>query len=298
MTVLDPDTRIGRRYELGSRLASGAIGDVWHATDHQLQRPVAVKVVRPELAGNPEFRQAFWQEARAWASVGHPGTTWVLDFGEQRDGDDASVVYLVMELVDGVGLGAVIERRGSLEPGETLDLLAQAASTLNAAHGRGLVHGNLKPSNLLLRADGVLKVTDFGIARAVEVVPLADAHMEMASAPYRSPEQAAGYPATSASDLYSLGIVAYLCLTGTLPFAADGPVGAAVEHLTEDPRPLPASVPGPVASLVGRLLERDPSGRLSAEALALQAVGLCRQLGGRTTRPTRELLGGDLARLM
>jgi serine/threonine-protein kinase len=182
---------------------------------------------------------------------------------------------------------------------EVMDLVAQAASTLHAAHGRALVHGNLKPSNLILRTDGVLKVTDFGIARAFGAVPLADAAVDLDSAAFRSPEQAAGGIPTVASDIYSLGVVAHQCLAGELPFPSHGPMAAAVEHLTERPRPLPASVPESVAGLVEQMLAKDPAERPThAGDLARQAVAICRRLGRRTSRPVRDLLGWEGARLV
>lgn len=300
MTVLGPQTQIAGRYELQYAIGSGPLGEVWHAHDEQLKRPVAVKLVRPELAGNPAFLETLREEARAWAAVCHPGVAWVFDFGEQAGGGpgDPPVAYLVMELVDGRPIDSLLERGAPLSAVETLDLVAQAASTLHAAHQRALVHGNLKPSNLLLRSDGVLKVADFGIARAFGAAPLADARDDLASACWRSPEQAAGRDSTVASDLYSLGIVAYLLLTGELPFPAEGPISAAVEQLTERPRPLPERVPAGVGDLVCRMLSKDPAARPPhAGELAGEAVALCRRLGRRTTRPTRELLGGDAVRL-
>ncbi|MHB8680922.1 MAG: serine/threonine-protein kinase [Acidimicrobiales bacterium] len=299
MTTLRPHTEIAERYELQERLSGGPLGEVWHAVDTTLKRPVALKLVNAELAQHESFRDVFRREARAWAGISHPGTAWVFDFGEQVESEGPPLVYLVMELVDGRGIDAVVERVHRLSPAQTLDVVAQAASTLHAAHGRGLVHGNVKPSNLLLRSDGVLKVTDFGIGRAADALPLSDVEVVLNSAAYRSPEQAAGITPTTASDLYSLGIIAYQCLTGVLPFAADGPVGASVEHLTEQPRRMPADIPDSVCAFVETMLVKDPKVRpFDAGELALQAVTLCRRLGSRTTRPLRELLGGDVIRLV
>jgi eukaryotic-like serine/threonine-protein kinase len=300
MTVLGPETQIAGRYQLQYAIGSGPIGEVWCAQDEQLSRPVALKLVRTELAGHPAFLDGLRDEARAWAAVCHPGVAWVFDFGEQAaDGPaGATLVYLVMELVDGRPVDSLIEEGEPLPVVETLDLVAQAASTLHAAHQRALVHGNLKPSNLLLRSDGVLKVSDFGIARAFGAVSLSEARDDLDNACWRSPEQVAGKDGTVASDLYSLGIVTYLLLTGELPFTAEGPISAAVEQLTERPRPLPDRVPSAVSDLVCRMLSKDPSERPPhAGALAAEAVALCQRLGRRTTRPARELLGGDAARL-
>ncbi|HAM03216.1 MAG TPA: hypothetical protein DCQ30_13475 [Acidimicrobiaceae bacterium] len=297
MTVLGPKEPLAGRYHLVECLDTGALGEVWRARDDKLMRPVALKLIRPEFALNPEFRRAFGEEARAWAAVSHPGTAWVYDFGEQAPAgpDGSPVVYLVTELVDGVSLQVLLDQE-PLSSVVTMDLVAQAASTLHAAHQGGLVHGNVKPSNLLLRGDGVLKITDFGMARAVGEVPLAEFHADLDRAAFCAPEQLAGLPVTSGSDIYSLGIVAYLCLSGALPFASDGPVAAAVEHVTEQPRPLPDAVPADVATFVCGLLAKDPSSRPGdAAAVAAEAVALCTRLGRRTTRPQRELLGGERA---
>ena len=300
MTALGPQMTIADRYELLDRIDTGALGDLWRAQDAKLARQVALKLVRPELAANPAFREAFRQEARGWAAVCDPGSALVYDFGEEEGPSGGPpVVYLVVELVEGPCLRRLLADTGPLSPVEVMDLVAQAASTLHAAHSRALVHGNVKSSNLILRADGVLKVTDFGIARAFSAVSLADAAVDLDSTAFRSPEQAAGASPTVASDIYSLGVVAHHCLAGELPFPADSPVAAAVEHLTEHPRPLPASVPDPVAGLVGRMLSKDPAERPpQAGDLARQAVALCRRLGRRTTRPPRDLLGWEGARLV
>jgi serine/threonine protein kinase len=295
MTVLGPNQPLAGRYHLLECLDTGTFGELWRARDDKLMRPVALKLIRPEFALNPAFRQVFGEEARAWAAVSHPGTAWVYDFGEQppAEPDGTPIVYLVTELVEGVSLQVLLDQE-PLSPMVTMDLVAQAASTLHAAHQGGLVHGNVKPSNLLLRADGVLKITDFGMARAFGEVPLAEFHADLDRAAFCAPEQLAGLPVTSASDIYSLGTVAYLCLSGALPFASEGPVAAAVEHLTEQPRPLPDSVPADVAIFVYGLLTKDLATRPGdAAAVAAEAVALCTRLGRRTTRPRRELLGGE-----
>lgn len=300
MTVLGPRTQIAGRYQLQYAIGSGPLGEVWRAHDEQLTRPVAVKLVRTELSGNPAFREAFREEARAWAAVCHPGAAWVFDFGEQAGPGpgDPPIAYLVMELVDGQPVDSLLEAGAPLSAVETLDLIAQAASTLHAAHQRTLVHGNLKPSNLLVRSDGVLKVVDFGIARAFGTVPLANASDDLANSCWGAPEQVAGNNSGVASDLYSLGIVAYLLLRGELPFTAEGTISTAVEQLTEHPRPLPERVPATVGDLVRRMLSQDPAERPAhAGELASEAVALCRRLGRRTTLPARELLGGDAVRL-
>lgn len=167
MTAPGSGRQLAGRYHLVELIDRGALGEVWQARDEKLLRPVALKLIRPELAMNAAFRTAFGEEARAWAAVSHPGTAWVYDFGEQPPTQPGGppVVYLVTELVEGASLQVLLDQSGPLSAVVTMDLLAQAASTLHAAHQGGLVHGNIKPSNLLLRGDGELKVTDFGMAR-------------------------------------------------------------------------------------------------------------------------------------
>lgn len=280
MTVLQSRTGIAGRYQLLDQMAAGTLGELWRAHDDSLVRAVALKRVDPALAGRPGFRELFRDHARAWASVCHPGAVLVFDFGEQADEDRAAppTMYLVMELVEGPSLAGLLAAKGPLPPVETLDLLAQAASTLHAAHLRGLVHGDLKPSNLLLRSDHMLKVTDFGVARAVR-----QSGSALPGDPrFQSPEQRRGEDATAASDLFGLGMVSCLALTGELPT-----------------RRLPRSVPFEVADLVQRLLADDPDARpADASEVTAEAVALCRRLGRRTSRPPRELLGGDAVRLV
>lgn len=298
MTVLGPQTRIAGRYDLHELLSSGPLGDLWRGEDRQLERPVALLLVQSELAAAQGFRDSFVTQARSWASIGHPGATWVFDFGQQTDETGSVLVYLVRELVEGERLDTVLTRRHTLEPVETLDLLAQAASTLGAAHARGIVHGDLTAANLIVRNDGVLKVTNFCVARAVDDTPLAHAHVALSATAQRSPEQVAGQPPTIASDVYGLGMVAYECLAGEAPFDAEGPVSLSMAHLTEDPPPLPRSVPRDAARLVERMLDKDPAERPpDAVTVASEAVAACMRLGGRPSLPLRELLGGDAVRI-
>lgn len=286
MTVLEPQLMIAGRYQLLDRLDAGALGDLWRARDGKLARQVALKLVRPELAADPSFRQAFRTEAQGWAAVCVPGSALVYDFGEEaclEAGPDGGppVVYLVVELVEGRCLQRILADTGPLSPIEVMDLVAQAASTLHAAHSRALVHGNVKSSNLILRADGVLKVTDFGITRAFSAVSSADTGADLDSTAFRSPEEGTGAAPTVASDIYSLGVVAHHCLAGALA------------------GPLPSTLPDAIADLVDRMLQKDPADRpTQAGDLARQAVGICRRLGRRTTRPPRDLLGCEAARLV
>jgi hypothetical protein len=254
---LEPDVRLGDRYVLEERIAVGGMGEVWRGRDAVLGRLVAVKVLREGLGADPEFRRRFHDEARHTAALSHPGIAGVFDYGESAD----DTPYLVMELVDGEPLSALLAREGPRSPERTLDIVAQAALALQAAHDAGVVHRDVKPGNLLVRPDGVVKVTDFGIARAVDAAPITATGLVVGTAQYLSPEQAAGKPATPASDVYSLGVVAYECLTGRPPFTGDGPVAVALAHLNQPSPKLPGSVPIPVRDLVDRALEKQPSRR-------------------------------------
>jgi eukaryotic-like serine/threonine-protein kinase len=181
-----------------------------------------------------------------------------------------------MEHVPGEPLSAILSREETLSPERTLDVIGQAALGLQAAHDAGVVHRDVKPGNILVTPDGTVKVTDFGIARAANAVPLTRTGTIMGTAYYISPEQASGRPVTPASDVYSLGIVAYECLTGRRPFDGDTPVSVALAQVSQEPPALPADLPGPVRELVMRMLAKDPAarpasaGELGAEALALR----------------------------
>ena len=229
---------LGQRYRLTERIAVGGMGEVWRATDDVLGRDVAVKVLKEEYSGDPGFRQRFRAEARHSAALTHPNIAGVYDYGEA----DRSA-YLVMELVPGEPLSDVLAREGSLPPREAMGLLAQAAAGLAVAHAAGVVHRDVKPGNLLVTPDGRVKVTDFGIARASDAVPLTATGQVMGTAQYLAPEQAMGRGATSASDVYALGVVGYEALAGRRPFDGDSPMAVAMAHVNADPRPLPASLP-------------------------------------------------------
>ena len=303
MTVVDARSKIADRYELIERVAVGGMGEVWRSLDTLLRRPVAVKVLRSEYANDPQFAQNLRQEARASAGVAHPNVAWVFDYGEEgAPGDDgARFAYVVMEFVEGESLGSLLARRRRLTATQTLEVVAQVAEALKVAHGRHLVHRDIKPGNLLVRPDGVVKITDFGIAHAADVAPAVPSGTAFGSIPYISPEQAMGRPTTAASDLYSLGVVAYECLSGRSLFSDPDPESLARAHIEQPPAPLPDDVPAPVAGFVMRLLAKQPRRRPpSARAVAEEAVSwlayldegetLADAMGGWTALPS---LNGD-----
>ncbi|WP_344865453.1 protein kinase domain-containing protein, partial [Planomonospora alba] len=254
---------LGGRYRLLGRIAAGGMGEVWRAADELLGREVAVKLLHRHVAADPAFRGRFRTEARIAAGLADPGIAQVYDYGEADD--DA---YLVMELVPGESLAAILARTGPLAPDDALDVVQQTARALHAAHGAGIIHRDIKPGNLLVTATGTVKITDFGIARAMEAAPVTQTGTVLGTAQYVSPEQASGTALTPATDLYSLGVVAYECLAGRPPFTAENQVAIALMHLNEEPPPLPGSVPAPVRELVMACLAKDPAHR-PADALEL-----------------------------
>jgi serine/threonine protein kinase len=262
----------GGRYELDSRIAIGGMGEVWEATDHVIGRTVAIKILKDEYMGDPGFLERFRAEARHAALVNHEGIASVFDYGEE-----AGSAFLVMELVPGEALSTILERDGSLSTDKTLDIVAQTSAALQAAHAAGLVHRDIKPGNLLITPDGRVKITDFGIARIADQVPLTATGQVMGTVQYLSPEQASGHPASPATDTYSLGIVAYESLAGKRPFTGESQVAIAMAQINEQAAPLPPTVAVPVQNLVMAMIAKKPEERpASAAAVARAATALRR----------------------
>ncbi|GGS87220.1 hypothetical protein GCM10010156_52130 [Planobispora rosea] len=247
---------LGGRYRPLGRIAAGGMGEVWRCRDELLAREVAVKLLRSHVAADPHFRERFRTEARIAAGLADPGIAQVFDYGE--DGD---VAYLVMELVSGESLANILARNGTLNSEITLDVVHQTARGLHAAHRSGIIHRDIKPGNLLVTETGTVKITDFGIARALEAAPVTQTGTVLGTAQYVSPEQASGTTLSPATDIYSLGVVAYECLAGRPPFVADNQVAIALMHLNDPPPPLPESVPTVVRDLVMACLSKDPARR-------------------------------------
>ena len=268
--TLAPSTLLGDRYALVERLAVGGMGEVWCADDSVLGRAVAIKILRDQYAGDETFRQRFRAEAQNAALLVHPNVAQVFDFNE---GDEASGTppWLVMELIRGERLADLIAREAPLPPDRVWSIVGQAASALAAAHAAGVVHRDIKPANLLLCPDGTIKVTDFGIARAVGSSSMTSTGVMLGTPHYLSPEQVAGQSATSASDFYALGVVAFECLTGNRPFEGD-PMAVLVAHRDQPAPPVPGSVPPALRDLVTALLGKDPERRpTDGVAIAAQA---------------------------
>ncbi len=260
---------LGGRYRLQSLIAHGGMGDVWRAVDETLGRLVALKVMRLDARAEPVFAQRFADEARTTAGLSHHNIATVYDFGTEE-----GIAFLVMELIEGQTLSQVISGSGALDPVRVRSIIGQMALALHAAHESGIVHRDVKPGNVLVTADGVIKLTDFGIARATDSAGLTRTGEMLGTPHYLSPEQALGRGATPASDLYALGVVAHELLTGRRPFDRETPVATALAHVTEPMPTLPAAVPSDLIDIVSRCLSKEPEGRpASAQEIAL-ALGV------------------------
>ncbi|MDQ3591619.1 MAG: serine/threonine protein kinase, partial [Actinomycetota bacterium] len=256
---------VGGRYRLDSRIAVGGMGAVWQAEDTVLHREVAVKLLKPELADNATFRARFLAEARHAAVLDHPGIARVYDFGDSGTGstgaDQEHRPFLVMELIHGQSLSDQVGQGRTLPPADAARIVALAADAVQAAHDQGIVHRDIKPANLLVTDAGEVKITDFGIAKAVGAVPITDTGMVVGTPHYLSPEQAAGKEVTGASDVYALGVVLYEALAGVRPFDRDSPVATALAHLHDAPPPLPTGVPAGLRAITGQAMAKAPADR-------------------------------------
>lgn len=261
---------------------------MWRATDLLLERPVAVKVLRPEYADHPETLERFRKEAKSAGALSNSHVAQVYDYGPSGPGGSP---YLVMEFVDGPSLADLL-MVDPIGPVRALDVVAQAADGLAAAHKAGVIHRDIKPGNILINSEGQVKVTDFGIAHAAGQAPVTGPGLVMGTTQYMAPERIAGHPGSAASDLYALGIVLHECLTGVPPH--DGtPADVMAAHLYLPLPPLPAGTPPELESLVGRLTAKDPAKRISdARELADLAARFRDALSGATLVPSARTAAG------
>ena len=274
---------IADRYEIARPIARGGMADVFVARDQQLDREVAVKILFPEFAIDPNFVERFRREAQHAAMLNHPNIVGVYDYGRER-----GTYYIVMEYVEGESLREVLKARGTLAPMQAARITAEIAAGLDFAHRHGTVHRDIKPGNVLITPSGQVKVADFGIAanRADAASGLTQTGAVIGTATYFSPEQAQGYQVDGRSDVYSLGVVLYEMLTGAAPFVAESPVAVAMKHVREavvPPSHLVADIPPDLERIVMGALTKDPAGRYqSAEELRedLTRFGRGRQLVG------------------
>ncbi|CED90571.1 serine/threonine-protein kinase, partial [Actinomyces succiniciruminis] len=237
----EPGLELQGRYQLVERIALGGMGEVWRATDLRSGRAVAAKILRPELAGDEIFLSRLRAEAANSRGLRHPNLAVVLDSGERHGSG-----WIVMELVQGRALSDILAERGTMPPEEILPILAQVARALQVVHDSGVVHRDVKPSNILINREGLAKLTDFGISMGVNQRPMTATGMVMGTAQYLAPEQAMGNMATPSGDLYALGVIAYEALAGHRPFTGSTQVDIAFAHVNQPVPPLPDHLPAEV----------------------------------------------------
>jgi serine/threonine-protein kinase len=258
--MMEYPKKLSGRYEILSQIGAGGMAKVFMARDLNLQRSVALKILHEDLIEDPEFRARFLQEARSAANLAHPNIVTIFDFGH-----DSGSYYFVMEYVHGTDLKSLMRRKVELPLDHALDLMVQICAGVGYAHRAGLVHCDLKPQNILVSADGVAKITDFGIAQALATIePDETSETVWGSPRYFAPEQAAGQPPTPASDVYSLGIILYELTTGKLPFDAEQAEALAEMHQTalpETPRTVNPLISPPLERIILKVLSKEPATR-------------------------------------
>ncbi len=251
---------LGKRYQLQQTLGSGGMSVVYRGRDLMLERPVAIKVLRPDFSKDVGFRERFRHEARAAANLSHPNIVTVHDFGLDNES-----LYIVMEYVPGTDLKTMIRQRRHFTLDEAIPLIVQACAGVGYAHRAGLIHCDIKPQNMLVSPDQRLKVTDFGIARALSTIRPDERYDVIWGSPqYFSPEQAAGSPPSPASDVYSLGVILYEMLTGQLPFISDDPSELARMHREARPTPpgrINPEIPPELQQILLKVLAKEPAAR-------------------------------------
>ena len=267
-------TQLGDRYDVGQVIGRGGMAEVYEGTDRRLNRRVAIKVLRPDLARDPMFQERFRREAQSAAGLNHPNIVAIYDTGEDLIGDgpnQVSVPYIVMEFVDGVTLRHMLNNGPRILPERALEVIAGVLAALDYAHRHGIVHRDIKPANIMINTNGDSKVMDFGIARAMSdaATSVTATSAVMGTAQYLSPEQARGELVDARSDIYSSGCVLYELLTGVPPFNGDSPVAIAYQHVNEPPKPpssLDNSIPSSLDSITLGALAKSPSNRYQTAA--------------------------------
>jgi serine/threonine-protein kinase len=271
------ERNLSERYRLEGRIGQGGMAVVYSGMDTVLRRRVAIKVLRPELAADADFVARFYTEAQHAAKLSHPNIVNIYDVG--REGES---YFIVMELIDGATLAEMIEKDGRLPEPVAIDFAAQICNGLSYAHRQGLLHRDVKPANILVTRDDVVKISDFGIARAVttQTMTMTQPGLVMGSVFYISPEQAQGHDLRETSDLYSLGIVLYQMLTGRLPYTGESPITVALKHVSN---PVPAvdaddpSISPALAAIVRKLMQKDPTERFESAVAVAKALREARE---------------------
>ena len=274
-------------YKVEARIGAGGMGVVYRALDEALQRHVALKTLLPALAADPEFVARFKREAQSAAALNHPNITQIYTIGQE-----GTVPYFAMEMIHGRSLEALLKEKGALGAVEATGHILQAARGLRHAAQKKLIHRDVKPSNLMLTEEGVVKITDFGLAKAARAETQLTANGEVLGSPgYISPEQAQGAPLDARSDIYSLGATFYHLATGRLPFEAPTPVAMIVKHMSEplrSPRAANPSIPYPVASAIQKMMAKRPGERFQDyDALIRELERALATMGPETPAPSR-----------
>jgi serine/threonine protein kinase/beta-lactam-binding protein with PASTA domain len=267
-------TQLGDRYDVGQVIGRGGMAEVYEGTDRRLNRRVAIKVLRPDLARDPMFLERFRREAQSAAGLSHPNIVAIYDTGEDLIGDGpnpVSVPYIVMEFVDGVTLRHMLNNGPRILPERALEMIAGVLAALDYAHRHGIVHRDIKPANIMINTNGDAKVMDFGIARAMSdaATSVTATSAVMGTAQYLSPEQARGELVDARSDIYSSGCVLYELLTGATPFNGDSPVSIAYQHVNEPPKSpssLDPSIPTTLDVITLNALAKSPANRYQTAA--------------------------------
>ncbi len=265
--------QLGGRYQLERKIGGGGMAIVYKARDLVLNRPVAVKVLRPQFGTDEDFVNRFRREAQAVASLSHPNIVSVYDVGQEED-----TYFMVMEYVEGQTLKDLINQQGALPVAEAVRIAVQVCDALDHAHQNKIIHRDIKPHNILIGNNGRVKVTDFGIARAVTSATITHTGSVLGSVHYFSPEQARGGVTQEKSDIYSLGIVLYEMVTGQLPFSGDSPISVALKHLQEPlphPREINPNIPQSVENVILRALVKDPLLRYASAKEMLTDLETC-----------------------
>ena len=267
-------TQLGDRYDVGQVIGRGGMAEVYEGTDRRLNRKVAIKVLRPDLARDPMFQERFRREAQSAAGLNHPNIVAIYDTGEDliTSGESqVSVPYIVMEFVDGVTLRQMLTNGPRILPERALEVVAGVLAALDYSHRHGIVHRDIKPANIMINANGDAKVMDFGIARAMSdaATSMTATSAVMGTAQYLSPEQARGETVDARSDIYSTGCVLYELLVGKPPFNGDSPVSIAYQHVNEPakaPSSVDPSIPSTLDAISLSALVKDPNGRYQSAA--------------------------------
>lgn len=309
MTATQLGSALGGRYRLDAVIGRGGMSTVYRAFDTVLERPVAIKLMHREIASDSDQLERFRREARAVARLSHPHIVTVIDAGEEpEESGEGATPYIVFEYVQGETLKELLRRGGPLDISEAVAYAIEIARALGAAHEQLIVHRDVKPQNILVSEEGTAKITDFGIARTLTEQGLTLDGRVLGTTDYVSPEQALGQPVTPQSDIYSLGVVLYEMLTGTVPFRGETPVSVAMRHVREDVPDVQLARPevsAATAAVVDRMTAKDLARRYPdvpsllvdlEEALAVEAAR-AGQATGEVTTVLRSLPGPARSRL-